>query len=186
MKLRKRTTVLGIVAFALTSPLRVSGQQRGMENRIIATDPGVRELLREGYDRSQTLRALINAIGGSRWRVFIQRGPCPARALTSCLLHFTGIFEGDPYLRILITFAGRHRDQVIASLAHEIQRDDAMRSSSRPRTDASASLRVALSTLRSASQFGSSPSNLASARSHAISRRPSCQTPARSPLRSSV
>jgi hypothetical protein len=111
-----------VMALAIvTWPLSVSGEDRDVGTRIMAADPSVRELLREGSVRSETLRALINVIEESRWRVFIQRGPCPARALTSCLLHFTGIFEGEPYLRILITVAGRHRDQVIASLAHEIQ-----------------------------------------------------------------
>ena len=108
--------MLVMAVAAIVLPLNVSGQDRNERSRVSTADREVAELFHEGYDRSQTLRTLVHAIERSRWRVFIQRGRCPARELTSCLLHFTGMFEGDPYLRILITVAGRPRDQVIASL----------------------------------------------------------------------
>ena len=99
--------VMVMALATIVLPLNVSGQDRNVGSRISTADREVGELLHEGYDRSQTLRTLVHAIERSRWRVFIQRGRCPARELTSCLLHFTGMFEGDPYLRILITVAGR-------------------------------------------------------------------------------
>ena len=103
------------------APLTLSAQHDDISSRIVAADPEVRALLREGSDRSETLRALIGTLEESRWRVFIRRGQCKATALRSCLLHFIGTSRGEPYLQIVITLAGRHRDQVIVSLAHELQ-----------------------------------------------------------------
>ena len=104
----------------VTWPLQV-GRQDGSRPPRVTADAVIRELLHDGYERSPTLRALIDAVEGSRWRVLIQQGLCPARELRSCLLHVTGRFEGEPYLQIVIAVPGRHRDRFIQSLAHEMQ-----------------------------------------------------------------
>ena len=56
------------------APLTLSAQHDDISSRIVAADPEVRALLREGSDRSETLRALIGTLEESRWRVFIRRG----------------------------------------------------------------------------------------------------------------
>jgi hypothetical protein len=84
-------------------------------------DPALAELLERGYQRSVTLRGLIDRLEADNWVVFVQPGRCPDRVLVGCLIHFVGTFEGRPFLRIVVVSRGRHPDQVIATLAHELQ-----------------------------------------------------------------
>jgi hypothetical protein len=83
--------------------------------------PAFEPLLRDGYERSPTLRQVIDEIATSRWLVFVQTGKCPEKTATACLLHFIGRFEDAPYLRVIIKHRHRHPDNLIASLAHELQ-----------------------------------------------------------------
>jgi hypothetical protein len=53
--------------------------------------------------------------------VFIQPGRCPAKAAIACLLHVVGAFNGSPYARVLVDYKHRHPNNVIATLAHELQ-----------------------------------------------------------------
>jgi hypothetical protein len=89
--------------------------------RVRATDLALVDLIQRGYARSATLRGLIDRLEAADWLVFVQPGRCPDRVMVGCLIHFVGAFEGRPYLRLLISTDGRHIDQVIATLAHELQ-----------------------------------------------------------------
>jgi hypothetical protein len=89
--------------------------------RVVAIDPGLAALLQAGRTRSDTFRALIDQLEQSDWMVFIQPGRCPDSAAIGCLMHVVGIFEGRRYVRLLVNPLGRHPDQVIVTLAHELQ-----------------------------------------------------------------
>jgi hypothetical protein len=81
----------------------------------------LRQLLSEGHDRSPTLRRVVSDLDASGWLVFIQPGPCPEKAAIACLLHVVARFENAPYLRVLVDHKRRHPNNVIATLAHELQ-----------------------------------------------------------------
>jgi hypothetical protein len=79
------------------------------------------QLVSEGHARSETFRGLVNALNGSGWLVFVQPGRCPERAALACLLHIVGTFEGSRYVRVIVDYRHRHTENVIATLAHELQ-----------------------------------------------------------------
>ena len=81
----------------------------------------LRQLVAEGHSRSETFRRLVRALDASTWLVFVQPGPCPEKAAVACLLHVVGEYEGSPYVRVLVNHKQRHPDNVIATLAHELQ-----------------------------------------------------------------
>ena len=89
--------------------------------RVQTIDPTLAALIREGAGRSATFRGLLDQVEQSEWIVFVQPGSCPDRTAVGCLLHIVGRFEGRPYVRLLVTPKGRHPDQVIVTLAHELQ-----------------------------------------------------------------
>jgi hypothetical protein len=78
-------------------------------------------LVSEGHARSATFRGLVNDLDGSGWLVFVQPGRCPERAAVACLLHIVGTFEGSRYVRVIVDHRHRHTQNVIATLAHELQ-----------------------------------------------------------------
>jgi hypothetical protein len=81
----------------------------------------LRQLVAEGHDRSATFRGLVNDLDASGWLVFIQPGRCPEKAAIACLLHVVGAFDGAPYVRVLVDYKHRHPNNVIATIAHELQ-----------------------------------------------------------------
>ena len=81
----------------------------------------LRQLVSDGYDRSPTFRGLVSELDASGWLVFVQPGPCPAKAAIACLLHVVAKFDNAPYLRVLVDHKHRHPNNVIATLAHELQ-----------------------------------------------------------------
>jgi hypothetical protein len=83
--------------------------------------PVLRQLVAEGHARSATFRGLVTDLDASDWLVFVQPGPCPEKAAVACLLHVVGEFEGSRYIRLLVNHKHRHPDNVIATLAHEMQ-----------------------------------------------------------------
>ena len=89
--------------------------------RVRAAQPELRELLGEGLRRSETFRHLVDDIHRSNWTVYLQPGPCPVKGAVACLLHVIGEREGRRYLRVLVSYKGRHPDNVIATIAHELQ-----------------------------------------------------------------
>jgi hypothetical protein len=93
----------------------------GSLERVIVVDPTLATLVSEGHTRSMTFRDLIDRIERSDWVVFVQAGRCPDRAAIGCLLHVVGTFDGRRYVRLLVNPHGRHPDQVITILAHELQ-----------------------------------------------------------------
>ena len=88
---------------------------------VVVTDPVLAGLIASGYERSETLRQLTDAIERSGWTVFVISGPCPIKEAIGCLLHTVGTFEGRPYLRVKVRVRERHPDTVLVTVAHELQ-----------------------------------------------------------------
>lgn len=110
-----RLTTLVVVLLVATPAFADSREQ------VIAVDPTLAKLVEQGRGRSPAFRDLIDRIEASEWTVFVQPGRCPERAAIGCLLHVVGTFQGRRYMRVLVNPHGRHPDQVIVTLAHELQ-----------------------------------------------------------------
>lgn len=110
------TTLAGMLLLATMT--NVAAEPRA---RVRATTPVLEDLMVRGRDRSATFRQLVDRLEAAEWLVLIQPGRCPGRVVVGCLLHFVGSFEGRRYLRLLVRPEGRHPDQVIGTLAHELQ-----------------------------------------------------------------
>src|SRR5918995_1411470 len=89
--------------------------------RLVVADPRLARLLADGYQRSDTLRHLMQQVEDSGWIVFVIAGPCPIKGVTGCLLHTVGVFDGQSYLRLLVQMQERHPDTVLVTVAHELQ-----------------------------------------------------------------
>ena len=85
------------------------------------TSKSVAELVAEGCDRSATFRKLVEDLDVSGWIVFVQEGACRLPGVHGCLLHRVGIFEGRRYLRIVLSNPPAAREQMIATIGHELQ-----------------------------------------------------------------
>jgi hypothetical protein len=108
---------LGMLVLAVG--VACSGPEPPCEIRVY--DPLLIELLREGQERSATLRGLQQEFASSGWLLFVQRGWCPERSAFGCLIHHVGQFEGRWFLRVVVNPDRGRRDNVIATLAHELQ-----------------------------------------------------------------
>ena len=89
--------------------------------RVDAISHRVAALIEDGCRRSTTFRTLVTQIEGTPWHVFIQDGACPGTETIGCLLHTVGHYHGEPYLRIRVAVRGRNPQQIISTLAHELQ-----------------------------------------------------------------
>jgi hypothetical protein len=121
-----RKTVWFPMLVALLGPIDLAavGGQSATTNPIAvlrAVHPELRRLIVEGHERSTTFRRLIEDVRQSGWLVFVQAGRCSENAAVACLLHFVGAYDGAPYMRVVVTHQRRHPDDVIATLAHELQ-----------------------------------------------------------------
>jgi hypothetical protein len=111
-----RFTVIGMILFLATP-----ASSEEVLHRVVTVDRTLGQLVADGRERSATLRDLIDRIEAHEWMVFVQPGTCPDRAAIGCMLHVIGTFEGRRYVRVLVNPRGRHRDQVLVTLAHELQ-----------------------------------------------------------------
>lgn len=89
--------------------------------RIRAAPQALADLLVKGRDRSPTFATLLRDIDTSAWIVFVQAGSCRFPGVLGCLLHRVGRFDGQPYLRIVISESPHDGDETIATIGHELQ-----------------------------------------------------------------
>jgi hypothetical protein len=113
-------------AAALTGLLLQSGCVRGGQPdvaapRVRSGSPLIRDLVREGQDRSATFRRTIQRVNGSDGIVYIEPGGCPLASTPGCLLHWIGDAGQFRVLRILLKLEPGSRDRLIAVIAHELQ-----------------------------------------------------------------
>lgn len=114
----RRLVAFTLAAFALSTPLFGDDSSR---TNVVVIDAQLASWIQDGYDRSPTLRGLIDELESLNWKVFIQAGPCPMKMAVGCLLHNVGTFEGQPYLRIRASVASRHPDVVLSTIGHELK-----------------------------------------------------------------
>lgn len=109
----------------------------GPSQHLRAAEPSLARLVDRGRSGSATFRQLLEGLERSAWIVFLQRGKCPDRATNACVSHVVGRFQGQPYLRVLIDRDWGPRDEIVASIAHELQHvHEIIASAARPDTDA--------------------------------------------------
>jgi hypothetical protein len=89
--------------------------------RVRTAEPSLARLVERGRTGSATFRQLLDSLEPRDWIVFVQRGKCPDRATIACVSHNVGRFEGQPYLRVLVNRDWGPRDEIVASIAHELQ-----------------------------------------------------------------
>jgi hypothetical protein len=89
--------------------------------RVRTAEPSLARLVQRGRTGSATFRQLLESLETRDWIVFVQRGKCPDRATIACVSHIVGRFEGQPYLRVLVNRDWGPRDEIVASIAHELQ-----------------------------------------------------------------
>lgn len=87
---------------------------------VRSASAGVSMLLMEGYQRSPTLKQLIDAIGRTNGIVYIQTGRCPIHELKGCLLHVIHGTRDVRYLWIRIRPSAEPMD-LLSGVAHELQ-----------------------------------------------------------------
>jgi predicted transcriptional regulator len=109
--------LLALVMCSLISTTAFAESWR--EARVRPQDPRLVTLLRQGVERSPTLRALVDRIEASNVFVYIGLSPLMKSNLAGKLTWMTR--SGDyRYLRATIN-TEQNADQMIATLAHELQ-----------------------------------------------------------------
>ena len=106
--------------------------------RVRVQEPELAGLVREGLDRSETFRRLVQHINETDGIAYIQTGTCPISAAAGCLL--LGITEAgrERYLRILVTSRPTRPERRIAIVGHELQHSYEILSRSSVRSTAEA------------------------------------------------
>ena len=110
---------VAICALVATSALAANPAASWREARIRPQDARLTTLLREGMTRSATFRALVNRIEASDLIVYVSLSPV-MKARLAGKLTWMGRAGHFRYVRATIN-AGQHNNQMIATLAHELQ-----------------------------------------------------------------
>jgi hypothetical protein len=87
---------------------------------VRSDDASIRALLRRGYDRSPTIRALVDEIESRPGIVYIEQAVKLSRGMDGALLHAVAGSGQMPLLRVLLK-TNLAPDYAIAVLAHELQ-----------------------------------------------------------------
>ncbi len=89
-------------------------------DRLRSPDRALLDLLRDGAERSGTLKALIERLEVLRGIVYVTQTVALSKGLEGCLLHRVWSSGEDRYLRVLVRW-GLPKDYLIALVAHELQ-----------------------------------------------------------------
>jgi hypothetical protein len=89
-------------------------------NHVRSDDSRVREAIGEGYTRSATFRALVDATEALSCIVYVTPAVKLSRGMRGALLHRTDGRRDMPVLRVLVK-TNLSRDETIAIIAHELQ-----------------------------------------------------------------
>jgi hypothetical protein len=120
---RRRFAVLGWVL--AVAGLGICHAQEGprqdsLRLAVRSEQADVTVLLLEGYERSPTLKRLVDDIGQTNGIVYIQTGRCPVPGLRGCLLHLIHGSRDFRYLWIRIQ-AAMEPLELVSLMAHELQ-----------------------------------------------------------------
>jgi hypothetical protein len=91
----------------------------GLFTRVRSTERFMIALIREGYDRSDEFRDLVDVLQQSNVIVFIQPAACAGGRIRSCLVSVNGS-RLERHIRINVDPHTSH-DRMIATVAHELQ-----------------------------------------------------------------
>jgi hypothetical protein len=87
---------------------------------VRSDDASIRALLRSGYERSPTFRAVVDDVESRPGIVYIEQAVKLSRAMDGALLHTIAGSREMPLLRVLLK-TNLAPDYAIAVLAHELQ-----------------------------------------------------------------
>lgn len=111
--------VMLALAVAVTGYGQGSGDAQGLFTRVRSTERFMISLIRQGYDRSDRFRELIDALQQSNVIVMVQPAVCAHGRIRSCLVSVHGSAQ-ERHIRINVDTHTSH-DWLIAGIAHELQ-----------------------------------------------------------------
>jgi len=111
-----RWAAAGIGAFML---LAANGEAAEFEH-VRSEEASIRGLLRNGYERSTTFKALVDEIESRPGIVYIAQAVALSRGMHGALLHAVGGSREIPIFRVLLK-TNLGREEAMAILAHELQ-----------------------------------------------------------------
>ena len=117
--------VQGVVVVVAVMGLQTSEANANRTNsmlytRVRSTNRYIGALVREGYERSATVRELVHTIQGSNVTVWVEPGMCAGGRIRACLVSVSGSARAR-YIWIKIDPQHTIRDRLIAAIAHELQ-----------------------------------------------------------------
>lgn len=108
------------VLVAMVGSTTALGADTPLYTRVRSDDQYLIALIRRGYDRSPTFRALVDALQRSNVIVFVQPGLCVGGRIRSCLIAVAGS-EHERHVRIRLDPRHTIENGLIAAAAHELQ-----------------------------------------------------------------
>lgn len=110
----------GWLVLAIWMSADSSAVQRATFNHVRSHERQLREAIAEGYARSPTFRALVDATEELSCVVYIATAVTLSQGMRGALLHQSGGRREMPILRVLVK-ANLSRDEVISTIGHELQ-----------------------------------------------------------------
>ena len=110
----------GWLVLAIWMSADSSAVQRATFNHVRSHERQLREAMAEGYARSPTFRALVDATEELSFVVYIATAVKLSQGMRGALLHQSAGRREMPILRVLVK-ANLSRDEAIATIGHELQ-----------------------------------------------------------------
>ena len=107
-------------ALLLLGQIDAANQPEPGFQHVRSTDAGLLGVVREAYQRSETVKALINRIERSDVIVYIEPGHCAFGHVDACVLPFMNRAGGSRYMRIVVS-TSLVKERLLAVMAHELQ-----------------------------------------------------------------
>jgi hypothetical protein len=108
------------IVLALWMSVNSSAFHPSAFNHVRSEEPRIRDLVADGYARSATFRALVDATEDLPCIVYIATTIKLSQGMSGALLHRTDGRREMPLLRVLVR-TNLSRDETIAIIAHELQ-----------------------------------------------------------------
>ena len=110
----------GWLVLAIWMSVDSSAVQRATFTHVRSSEPRVRETIADGYLRSATFRALVDAIEKLSCVVYVTTVVKLSQGMRGALLHQPAGRREMPVLRVLVK-RNLSRDEAIATIGHELQ-----------------------------------------------------------------
>jgi hypothetical protein len=108
------------IVLALMIALNHNPAETRTFQHVRSADPVIRALLAEGYERSATLRRLVDTTEALSCIVYVVPAVKLPEGVRGALLHWSAGSAGLPILRVVVK-PNSAREEAIATIAHELQ-----------------------------------------------------------------